>query len=352
MDISIVIPFVDRVELLRNLLVSISESKVSELSHILIIIDDRCPKVMLDLLADQYAAKLIFSDCYTASSKRNVGLRKAKSEWVLFLDDDVVIERTLIQKYSDIITEKENNRCRSNKIFAGPVLFSGKTQGAKMFLASRFAGAFDLSKGSRVVKEWVVSANMCVNRYFALLVGGFDDNWNIPAGGEDIDFCLRWSKSGGVIEYVNDCIVHHSDVSLTPWFNMRRAYYYGRGEAKLISTHSDRHKFYIRPELYIIAGAIITAVLYHNTTVTITCILGVLISPLVFALIKYKQITTQKMKYIENIVHESYMFFFFTIGKIAEAVSLRRIEIIFRGFLFHISSTAENQTRSNNNIYD
>ena len=102
MQISVVIPTVDRKMRLLSLLVSLDRSTYP--IHEVIIVDSGNEK----LTPDEYSSIKNFPIYYISSERsvciqRNLGIKLAKSEWIFLCDDDIEIPADYLQKLSSYI---------------------------------------------------------------------------------------------------------------------------------------------------------------------------------------------------------------------------------------------------------
>ncbi|MFN9644471.1 MAG: glycosyltransferase [Cyanobacteriota bacterium] len=128
----------------------------------------------------------------------NIALRKAKSESVLFLDDDIIPDESLVE---------EHLRCSYDKpsfIIAGRVLqpwHHGKADALeKPFLFN--------SLEERVVTSFM-GGNVLIPRREAIRIGGFDTNFVRVAYHFEAEFAHRWINSGNQIYYAPKALIHH-----------------------------------------------------------------------------------------------------------------------------------------------
>lgn len=124
-----------------------------------------------------------------ASASRNRGIDESSAEYVLFLDDDVVPEDSLLEAYKHAINDTDNDDTvgylglvkfpRSSKL---PILHAG-------VLMSYLTFMFEIAESPMYKNPaWGVTANLCVRRLPGI---HFDTAYAKTGGGEDVDFCLR-----------------------------------------------------------------------------------------------------------------------------------------------------------------
>lgn len=128
----------------------------------------------------------------------NTALMQAKSDRVLFLDDDIVPDKELIRAHKAAGNEYPD--C----IVAGRVLqpwHKGRAdESHKKFL-------FNSLERSEI--RSFMAGNVSIPRVRAIEVGGFDTNFVRVAYHFEAEFSDRWTQSGGRIIYEPTALIHH-----------------------------------------------------------------------------------------------------------------------------------------------
>lgn len=142
---------------------------------------------------------------------RNVGVNYANTNLVIFIDDDCIPHKSLIESYCKIFNTQESNIwCiggrviekdsaifkQSNKIVGGSITWYGKT-----------LKNFDSSKSG--YSQWVPGGNFAVKKDKFKEVGGFDTNYIGNAMLEDSDFSFMISRFGGKLVYNPEPVIEH-----------------------------------------------------------------------------------------------------------------------------------------------
>ena len=155
---------------------------------------------------------------------RNIGVREARGEWVVFTDGDCVVDPGWLAAL--------------RRGFASAPIVAGTTV---PIVASRF-GELDRVElylaGSDVTYP---SCNLGYERRLFLSLGGFDARF---VTAEDIDLNLRAVRSGARILHVPDAIVRHRPRASWPAF-LRQAFWNGYGRKQLTEKHGslwDRYR--------------------------------------------------------------------------------------------------------------
>jgi glycosyltransferase involved in cell wall biosynthesis len=128
----------------------------------------------------------------------NVALRKATSEKVLFLDDDIIPDKNLIEAHY------ASAHTRPSTIIAGRVLqpwHKGKEDiSEETFLFN--------SLREREVSSFM-GGNVLIPRSEAISIGGFDTNFVRVAYHFEAEFAYRWISRGNHIFYEPKALIHH-----------------------------------------------------------------------------------------------------------------------------------------------
>lgn len=141
------------------------------------------------------------------SHARNRGMKEATGEILVYLDDDVELEKNYFEIADSVLSDE------SISILGGKVLPFNTALPAWLpkkyyFLVS----VFDEGEYSKNVK-YLMGANFMVRKIVANKIGGFNTrlgrNGYSLAGGEEIDFLNRAHSSKCIVYYSPDLIVHH-----------------------------------------------------------------------------------------------------------------------------------------------
>jgi glycosyltransferase involved in cell wall biosynthesis len=132
----------------------------------------------------------------------NLGLVRAKSDYVLFLDDDIIPDDQLLAAHRSAACQYPG------AIIAGRVLQPWH-QGQLDPEGSRFR--FN-NQNERECHEFM-GGNVSMSRIKALEIGGFDRNFIRVAYRFEAEFAYRWCRAGYRIRYEPKALIHHLKVS-------------------------------------------------------------------------------------------------------------------------------------------
>jgi len=159
--------------------------------------------------------KNISNNKATFPEQRNLGIKRAKGNIIVFIDADCIPESQWLNNLTrQIVDGKES-------ITAGTVISSPKSY----MVSDRLKGTY--------VKE-CPTMNMALNKKVFDDIGLFDENFERC---EDIDICIRAIKKGYKIRYIKDAIVYHNWGNFKK--NIARSFYSGIGRAKIYKKHKD-----------------------------------------------------------------------------------------------------------------
>jgi GT2 family glycosyltransferase len=192
------------------------------------------------------AVRYFHSPTVGASRARNEGLRLAERDWVVLLDDDMLVERAWLTTLLAGLPAAEMPIATGNVLPAPPEGAAGVIPPAA--LVQRDEGTFR----GRQQADVIPGANVALPRASALAVGGYDERLGpgtrFPAA-EDNDFGHRLMLLG--------CEVHHVPAAVTlhrAWRSrselVRLRWAYGRGKGAFYAKHAGlRDRWMVRRAL-------------------------------------------------------------------------------------------------------
>jgi GT2 family glycosyltransferase len=122
------------------------------------------------------------------AANRNHAARYASGEWLAFVDDDCVPDRTWLDEIARAITDSD--------VVEGKTVCLGKTHHPLEEVVENLTGGL----------LW--SCNLAIRRDVFERLGGFDEDF-LEAGGEDLEFAWRIRQMGLTVRYVPEAVVFH-----------------------------------------------------------------------------------------------------------------------------------------------
>ena len=155
----------------------------------------------------------------TIAHQRNLGVRRSRGDVVVFTDSGCLpVAGWLESLVGPILAGEETVVC-------GPAASIGRS----IYTARTFEGP-----GPHYVSS-ATTINIAFRRGAFDEVGGFDESFGAA---EDLDFTWRLSDHGHRLRWVNEAVVSHDWGS--PERQLRRAFFYGKGWARLFRKHPHR----------------------------------------------------------------------------------------------------------------
>jgi GT2 family glycosyltransferase len=152
--------------------------------------------------------------------QRNIGVRLAKGDIIVFTDSGCLPEDDWLEKLlTPILEEGEFVSC-------GPVRGIG---------TSVYSGQRSVTNPDREYAPLAATINLAFRREAFEAVGGFDESFG---SAEDLDFTWRLIDSGYRLRWVPDAVVQHDFGTGTR--QIRRAFFYGKGWCRLHRKHPHR----------------------------------------------------------------------------------------------------------------
>ena len=208
--ISIIIPTYKRPIYLKKILTFLIFNYLN-FKFFEVIICDSDKSLRNKLIINKFKKKKLFKISYfnldrnNHSQKRNLGIKKAKSNFIIFLDDDCFPEKTFVKDYFRIL--KKN---KSKSIFCGSVLYP---KNKNNFIKYRQNRHFIVKNSPPFFREKIeikniVTMNMAFNLNNINYKKLFNERFN-RYGFEDHDFAYWQNKSGVSILKSGPKIIHY-----------------------------------------------------------------------------------------------------------------------------------------------
>ena len=177
---SVVIPTKDRKKILKKCLTALNKQTYDFNKFEIVIIDDGSSqnnKRMIESLNLNLSINYYFQENSGPAKARNHGIKKAKGEYIIFIDDDIIVNNKFIEAH---LNQHEDN----NKVIVhGPVIYTNDldnpTSAEKKL--SDFSNAFFATGNASIKKEYLFEAGL------------FNENF-YEYGWEDLEFGKRLKK--------------------------------------------------------------------------------------------------------------------------------------------------------------
>ena len=336
-ECSIVIPVYKRHELIRTILISLSEQNHADnIKNIFICdseIDDEFMKEVIEHCKPLYKVdviKHIFVE-NNLSAKRNAGIKAARTENIILIDDDCVPGKDFIINHLKYL-----NR-RSNTIYCGVVEFDKLFIKSSNYIKYKSRRQESFNDSNHVESEEyldftkIIAMNMSCTKKLILDNKLFFDEEFLGYGMEDNEFGWRVQKHGIQIKKCQARIIHNEINDLDSF--CRKIYHLARdGMTRFIQKNSEavwKISFckYLEPNYP-----------YNNTLMIFICwCLRNIILNRSALLIKYYLIITDKISflYCENL-YKYVLAYYYTKGVIHRGNHLKSNKDTKEGFYNNI----------------
>lgn len=208
MKCSIVIPTYKRKESLLRLLNSLAKTVKKDTEIIVVEQVFNNEEEIIDTVKEKgLNLKYFFLKEASTSKAKNFGAKKAKGEFLLFLDDDVIAGKELVENH---IKNFDNQKIGA---VAGRVVTEGQKikENNKRVGRITFFGKFTDGFSSKIQQEvdTVIGCNACFRKDIFEKVGGFDEQFGGNAMREESDLSLEIKKLGFKIIFEPSACVKH-----------------------------------------------------------------------------------------------------------------------------------------------
>jgi glycosyltransferase involved in cell wall biosynthesis len=254
--LSVVVPVKGRVAETRALLASLREAALDCPEPVeIILVDDSAPadaRLHEQTCADHRARYL--TGPRNVGAKRNLGVRQAGYDLVLFIDSDCRATRNLVRRHVATLRSAPPDVAA----VAGPTYVQGADSPVFRIMkrSKLLNAAFEWPAACRRV-AWATTCNLAIRRSAFEAVGGFAEHPLTVVGGEDVDLGIRLTEAGWKIICDAQAVVLHDKGSIDSLVTVgRRLVTYGRSGQWLLSVHPTRG----RPKLNRVSALAVAAV--------------------------------------------------------------------------------------------
>jgi GT2 family glycosyltransferase len=242
MRISVIIPTHNRSEALGMTLSRLRRQRVSEAWDV-IVVNNRCTDDTDDLVRRQpfpVPLRLMHEETPGAAAARNAGVAAARGDYLLFIDNDILVGPDFVQRHLDALTAHPG--CWIvGQISALPEHEATPFGRYRKTLSPPVPPGQGLSEASGLT-----GANFSMPRPDMALLGGFDERFDV-ASHEDLELAVRARKAGIRILFAPGIIGFHNDWAGTSIRDYcRRQRLYCRAEPLFWRKYGDE---YCKPDL-------------------------------------------------------------------------------------------------------
>lgn len=210
-EISIIIPTFKRknstIRLLYSLLPQLTEN------YEVIIVEqhknnNKYYRNVLSKFKERY--KYIFIKQSSTPIAKNIGVKNASSQYLLFLDDDVTVHDDLISHHIASLNIKNVGGVAGRVITPGTKIEYNNKKVGKITLLGKFTDGYSSTVKQEV--DTVIGCNASWRKDVFYKVGGFDENYTGNAMREESDLSLKVKQLGYRILFdPKACVTHHRE---------------------------------------------------------------------------------------------------------------------------------------------
>ena len=143
-----------------------------------------------------------------ASKARNAGALAATGKAVLFLDDDIRIERDFLESYAEAFAGVAvSGVC--GPVIEGEGNVADEVEPRALTSDLGWLLHFPKNYGKDCESSLMMSGNAAVRRDLFISLGGMDENYEKGAHREESDFAMRFRRAGYRFQYRSKCRVIH-----------------------------------------------------------------------------------------------------------------------------------------------
>lgn len=207
MSISVVIPTRNRTEVFKKVLESLSGQSLDKEAFEVIVVGEE-EQIGSFFSSGEFGFKFCYYQSLKkgAGAKRNIGIMKAHFQVILFLDDDMVAGRNLLEEHL-----KYHKKFDFMTGVLGKIEIPGEVEQnifTEYLLKNDLQNTYENIDPERVDFMYFYTGNISLPRNVLLEVGAFDEDFK-SYGYEDLELGYRLKKKGFIVKYNENAIGHH-----------------------------------------------------------------------------------------------------------------------------------------------
>jgi glycosyltransferase involved in cell wall biosynthesis len=256
--ISVVIPTFNRGEIFYECLNSVMNS-ISNDDEIIVVNDSKTHSIERNVSLNR--VQVFDNPKSGVASARNFGASKATGEYLLFIDDDMLIHSDAIESCYQLILKNPNSVINSDWIYPPEVLTEAlKTSFGRYLHHIQFTSLKGWCLDLKWIENGTVQANGITSQFLFISKNSFHSageyNESFPfAGFEDYDFGKRLENRGFQFMINTQCLIYHNEkdrIQLGPFLERKKRGGFTRikgvelGHSELIIPFSPLKKMYFQ----------------------------------------------------------------------------------------------------------
>ena len=202
---------------------------------------------VVDCFLDQLDVTLLTQTNAGPAAARNAGAKRARGEFLAFMDDDCTPSPDWLQKLANRFAEIPDHAIGGQTL--NPLPENPYSTASQNLLNAGYA-YHNPTPGQA---SFFASSNLTVPAAHFHSIGGFDITFKTS---EDRDFCDRWQHHGFQMTYAPEILIYHSHPLNFRAF-WRRHFNYGRGAYRYHQARARRGTGRLRPNPKFYTGLIL-----------------------------------------------------------------------------------------------
>lgn len=238
--ISVIIPTFDRGDIFDECIQSVLES-ISPLDEIIVVNDSK--KQTLQLKVEDKRIHVFENPKSGVASARNLGASHAQGEYLLFIDDDMIINSHAIESCYQLILEKPDTAINADWIYVPEELQKSRSKSFGRYLERI---EFTSLKGWCTNLQWITNGTvqakgitsqfLVIQRSIFEKISGYNEAFHF-AGFEDYDLGKRLENIGLTFLINTQCLIYHNEkdrMEIIPFLERKKRGAFTRKEAVML----------------------------------------------------------------------------------------------------------------------
>jgi len=240
MYLSVIVPTHNRGAILKKCIDSLLNQSLSQDKYEIVIVDDGSDdgtaRLVKDNLLNRGNLKYFYQNNKGPAAARNLGIKNAEGEIILFTGDDIIADRELLNiHFQEYLNSDEKTS------ILGFITWHPELKITKFMRYLEQGTQFNyqnLKDQDYVAYGYFVTSNVSLKKELLLKAGLFDEDFLYPCF-EDVELALRLDSQGMKVKYVNSAkAYHYHETNLKAY--SKRQYLAGKSIALFCRKHPEQ----------------------------------------------------------------------------------------------------------------
>ena len=215
---------------------------------------------------DDWAKEIYVPEVPKPYKKRNIGAKQSKFDWLLYLDDDCIVNEKILKTFAERIS---NAGDKVGGFYAVTEFFGETTYASRCCANSSFTYIFQApAKQEELV--WATAVSPIFRRKAYFEVNDFSEEFSSRVGGEDLDIGVKLNERGWILKGIPEVLSYHGYETWNSYRgNLVRFFRYGMAEPGIIKNHQKHTFLKLNALIFLVLPILADLILFYSNPINL-----------------------------------------------------------------------------------